>query len=248
MNTGEHARNLPHLVMIMTDQHRADFAAESGLGLDTMPVLNSVARGGVAFGRAYTSYPACVPARTSLLTGRFPTTHRVRQNSTAQHAYYSQDLIDVLRSSGYQLHFVGKPHMHRGPEDFDSYSGPYWHTSGPARESADAEFDQWLVNLDHGVCPQPTPFPLERQLPHRIVTDALEVMARADQEEDPMFLWVSFPEPHNPYQSCRTSRAARGRRTRQPLVVVGVAQSVELVVQLCSLILDVQPLAGRSCQ
>lgn len=185
--------------MIMTDQQRANFTADSGLACDTMPVLDRVARDGASFSHAYTSYPACVPARTSLLTGRFPTAHRVRQNSTAAHAYYSKDLLDVLRDSGYRLHFAGKPHMHREPADFDSYAGPYWHSSGPERCDADAAFDEWLEQLDHGVAKEPTPFPLERQLPYRIVSDAIEVLEQADAAE-PLFLWVSFPEPHNPYQ------------------------------------------------
>src|SRR5439155_937122 len=79
--------------------------------------------------------PACVPARTSLLTGRFPSAHQVRQNSNAQYAHYQQDLLDVLRDADYQLHFAGKPHMHRGPDDFDTYAGPYFHTEGPERNA-----------------------------------------------------------------------------------------------------------------
>src|SRR5215470_1720708 len=95
----------PNILLLMTDQHRAGFTAGSGFGLDTMPCLDRIAAAGASFDHGYTSYPACVPARTSLLTGRFPTAHRVRQNSTAHHAYYSEDLLDVLRSSGYSLHF-----------------------------------------------------------------------------------------------------------------------------------------------
>lgn len=198
-STGRSAGAPPDIVLIMTDQHRAGFTAGSGLELDTMPTLDRIARDGVSFTQAYTSYPACVPARTSLLTGRFPTAHKVRQNSTAQHAYYSADLVDVLRGAGYHLAFSGKPHMHRGPEDFDEYAGPYWHASGPQRCAEDTAFDAWLDQLDHGVHPEPTPFPLERQLPYRIVSDAVSAV-KGMPVDRPSFLWVSFPEPHNPYQ------------------------------------------------
>jgi arylsulfatase A-like enzyme len=187
----------------MTDQQRADFTAAGGLGLDTMPFVDALAARGTAFASAYTSYPACVPARTSLLTGRFPTAHRVRQNSLAGAASFSADLLDVLREAGYSTHFVGKPHVHRGPEDFDTFRGPYMHTRGPAGSAEDAgpnaEFDAWLDALDHGVHPEPTPFPLERQLPYRIASGAIEAIDEADPNR-PMFLWASFPEPHNPYQ------------------------------------------------
>lgn len=189
----------PNVLMIMTDQHRVGFTRRTGCPVDTMPRLDALAQDGAAFDLAYTSYPACVPARTSLLTGRFPTAHRVRQNSNAQHAYYEQDLLDVLRKQGYQLHFSGKPHMHPGPDDFDSFAGPYMHTSGPQRNDGHRRFDEWLNTLDHGVAEEPTPFPVEDQLPHRIVDDAIAAVD-ASGSDRPAFWWVSFPEPHNPYQ------------------------------------------------
>ncbi|MFC7404253.1 sulfatase-like hydrolase/transferase [Georgenia alba] len=191
----------PNVLLVMTDQHRAGLTAGDG-GPDTMPRLDRLLAGGTRFTRAYTSYPACVPARTSLLTGRFPTAHRVRQNSTAGHAYHGGDLVDVLRAAGYRLHFAGKPHMPRGPQDFDTFHGPYMHEYGPEEGPEQAAFDAWLRELDHGVAREPTPFPLECQLPHRIVTGALDAVDRHGREhgEDPFLLWVSFPEPHNPYQ------------------------------------------------
>lgn len=189
----------PNILLLMTDQHRAGFTAGSGFGLDTMPCLDGLAAAGATFDRAYTSYPACVPARTSLLTGRFPTAHRVRQNSNARHAYYADDLLDVLRGRGYSLHFAGKPHMHRESADFDTFHGPFMHDRGPATSDTEATFDQWLHGLDHGVASEPTPYPLETQLPYRIVSGALDALATTS-ENDPFFLWVSFPEPHNPYQ------------------------------------------------
>ncbi len=186
-------------MVVMTDQHRADFSRRAGFALDTTPFLDSLAERGTNFPLAYTSAPACVPARTSLLTGRFPAAHRVTQNSTAAHAYYATDLLDVLGEAGYELLFAGKPHMHPGPEDFDAYAGPYFHTHGPRTCAEDEAFDDWLDQLDHGVSPSPTPFPLERQLAHRIVTAAI-AQAGARAGDRPVFMWVSFPEPHNPYQ------------------------------------------------
>lgn len=171
----------PSILLIMTDQHRVGFTKRTGCTVDTMPRVDALADQGTSFDVAYTSYPACVPARTSLLTGRFPTAHRVRQNSTAQHAHYGQDLLDVLRGQGYRLHFSGKPHMHRGPEDFDAYAGPYWHTSGPERTDDHATFDRWLDALDHGVADAPSPLGVEAQLPYRIVSDAID---QIDPDDD----------------------------------------------------------------
>lgn len=189
----------------MTDQQRADLTRATGGALDTMPTLDDLGRRGTVFRTAYTAAPLCVPARVSMLTGRFPTAHRVRQNSTGSHALYDRDLLDVLRAEGYGLGFSGKPHLHRPLTDFDAAHGPYWHEGGPVAADGDdtvQAFDAWLRDLDHGVATEPTPFPLEAQLPYRITSGAIEVvdeLTTADPDR-PFFCWVSYPEPHNPYQ------------------------------------------------
>lgn len=189
----------PDIVIVMTDQQRVGLTRRSGYPVDTMPFVDRLADRGTDFRNAYTAAPACVPARTSLLTGRFPSAHQVRQNSNAQHARYQHDLLDVLRAAGYQLHFAGKPHMHRDAQDFDTYAGPYFHTQGPKRNAEENAFDTWLEHLDHGVSDEPTPYGVKNQLPYRITTDALQAAQQADPDQPALF-WVSYPEPHNPYQ------------------------------------------------
>jgi len=195
-------KSKPNVLIVMTDQQRADLTRATGFGLDTMPGMDALGRAGTIFRSGYTASPLCVPARVSMLTGRFPSAHRVRQNSTGPHAYYDRDLLDVLREHGYGLGFAGKPHIHRPLEDFDVARGPYWHEGGPTGSEQDEAFDAWLATLDHGVGAEPTPFPLEQQLPYRITSGAIEVIDEltAADGERPFFCWVSFPEPHNPYQ------------------------------------------------
>ncbi len=47
----------PNIVLIMTDQQRADFMAGEGFALDTMPFTESLAARGVRFRHAYTPMP-----------------------------------------------------------------------------------------------------------------------------------------------------------------------------------------------
>ncbi|MGW5202652.1 sulfatase family protein [Streptomyces spiralis] len=192
----------PNIVFVMTDQLRADFTAGVGFDLDTMPFLDSIAARGTRFRRAYTTAPACVPARTSLLTGRWPSTHRVRQNSNTdpQDVSRGDDLIDVLRGAGYQLFYAGKTHMYRDdPEDYDAFSGPYGHTKGPDTTTEQRAFTAWMNSIDMGPTTAPTPFPPEQQYAYRIVSDAIRQVDARDPDK-PFFAWVSMPEPHNPYQ------------------------------------------------
>ena len=89
--------NRPNIVIVMTDQQRADLRRGCGYELDTMPFLDRWAEGGVDFARAYTPNPTCMPARVSMFTGRYSQSHRVRTNHNAEDALYTEDLLDVLK-------------------------------------------------------------------------------------------------------------------------------------------------------
>ena len=189
----------PHVVIIMTDQHRADVCAREGFGLDTTPFLDSLARGGTWFDRAYTSSPTCAPARVSMLTGRYPSVTRVRTNHNIPDATYGEDLIDVMSGLGYATAMVGKNHSHLTPERVDHWF-PLGHNGGqgPGRTEPEKAFDEYLAGLTHRIDPEPAPFPLECQGPHRAVSDATTWIDSLGGE--PFFLWLTFAEPHNPYQ------------------------------------------------
>lgn len=192
----------PNIVLVMTDQQRADFFASEGFPVDTMPCVEALGRSGTRFRRAYTPTPVCTPARTSLMTGRFPKATRIKQNwSPRDTVTYAIDLPQVLRAAGYTVNLAGKNHSYLAPEDFDFYGGPYSHTDGPTDRAMplEKEFDKWLFDLDHHVATEPTPFPLSSQLCSRIVDDAIRCVD--GNGESPFFLWLSFPEPHNPYQA-----------------------------------------------
>ena len=186
----------PNVVVIMADQQRADLTAREGFPLDTTPYVDWLAAEGTWFDRAYTTSPLCSPARTSLLTGRWPSAHRVRENPAANEAVFAADLPGVLRSAGYATGLVGKNHTYLGPGDLDHYE-TYSHV-GAEQGTDHAEFDDWLLKLRHRTHPEPTPFPLEEQLPYRIVSGAQRWVDSVGDR--PFLLWLSFPEPHNPYQ------------------------------------------------
>lgn len=46
----------PNIVIVMTDQHRADHSAREGFPLDTTPYLDHLASQGVCFARATGSW------------------------------------------------------------------------------------------------------------------------------------------------------------------------------------------------
>ncbi|MHC4123717.1 MAG: sulfatase-like hydrolase/transferase [Planctomycetota bacterium] len=191
----------PNIVIIMTDQQQARCSKREGFALDTTPSLDKLARQGAWFNRAYTSAPLCAPARVSMFTGRFPDTHGVRANPTVHiSTRYGTSLIEVLKEAGYKTALIGKNHSHLKADDFDHYFlMSHDGGRGPQRTSEEKVYDKWLKDLRHGVSDVATPFPLRCQLPHRIVTDACR-WVRKIRSRQPFFMWMSFPEPHNPYQ------------------------------------------------
>lgn len=192
----------PNFIIVMADQLRADPRRGCGYPLDTMPFLDQWAQGGVDFRRAYTTNPTCMPARVSMLTGRYSQCHRVRTNHNAEDALYTADLLDILRENGYRTALCGKNHTHRREADFD-FCAPCGHT-GNQGERNDTPEEQaladFLSSLQSKESMTPAPGDVRAQHPYRCVEDALRFVDGLPQGQ-PFFAWVSFPEPHPPYQA-----------------------------------------------
>src|SRR3546814_10766400 len=110
---GKPESGAPNVILVVSDQHRAGMTKATGYPLDTSPGLDALARRGVRFDHAYCTAPLCVPSRISMLTGRWPEAHRVRMNLAAHDAFYTQDLYDVARASGYRTGLAGQNHTDR---------------------------------------------------------------------------------------------------------------------------------------
>ncbi len=198
---GQHNNFSPNIVLILTDQFRADASAREGFPLNTTPFLDSLAQTGIWFNRAYCASPACIPSRTSMLTGRFPSATHVRSNMNLKDAFYETDIFQVLRDKGYQTALIGKNHSYLEPEMLD-YWKEYSHlgVSNPQDEKERA-FNEYLQGTHFYMEEKPAPFPASMQLPARIVTDAENWLEkRPINSTEPFFLYISIPEPHNPYQ------------------------------------------------
>lgn len=193
----------PNIILVLCDQFRADACAREGFGLDTTPFLDSLAREGTWFNRSYCAFPACVPSRTAMLTGRFPNATRVRTNFNIQDATYSEDIIDAVKARGYKTAVVGKTghsFLKFHPERFD-YFRPYTHLGEPKTGDPEVEkFNAYLRSTHFYADFKPAPFPPEMEQPARIVSDGIQWLDTIKGQGSPFFLYLSIPEPHNPYQ------------------------------------------------
>ena len=107
----------PNILLIMTDQHRADWIGASGTGFVDTPHIDALARRGVRFARAGCSSPVCAPSRAALASGLLP--HRLgvlhnKINFPPDCPTYFQ----ALRKSGYRVGVVGKTDLHKADHDY----------------------------------------------------------------------------------------------------------------------------------
>ena len=134
----------------------------------------------------------------AFLTGRFPKATRVKSNHNIEDAVYKDDLFSFARRNGYRTALVGKNHAHLKPQDADCWR-PYNHFAQQGRVDEKAKaFNRYLGTTDMYADYDPAPFGPEMQHPWRMVDDALAWIGNGDDK--PFMMWLSFPEPHNPYQ------------------------------------------------
>ncbi len=100
----------PNFIVIMTDQHRADYLGCYGHPFVQTPAIDSLAERGTRFSRFYVNSPVCMPNRASYATGRLPSVCGARGNGHPL-PENANTFIDLLRTKGYRTSLVGKSHL-----------------------------------------------------------------------------------------------------------------------------------------
>jgi arylsulfatase A-like enzyme len=218
----------PDIVLFLTDQQRFDQVGYASGGHFETPNLDRLARGGVIFENAYSASTVCVPARVALMTGVEPHRPPTQDNGMAlREGFWT--VAHELGRAGYETALIGKAHFapvhaQHGFETLRLCEHLQPQGLGPlSRERGDEldDYHQWLLangysdwrvddmarkirrvaqghaTLDevdvhvfpHGADVHPTGW-VER-----------ETMAFLDARDTtrPLFLVVSFPHPHAPY-------------------------------------------------
>ena len=111
-----------NILLFEADQVRPDAHAwgnsHAEVGVAITPNLDSIAKEGVRFRRAYSSTPICTPARLAILTGRSPWRHGMRsyQAQVPLPRADQLELVSMLADQGYHTSVVGKNHFGLYPE------------------------------------------------------------------------------------------------------------------------------------
>ena len=103
------AAEQPNILLILTDQQRANTLGFRERTPCSTPNMDRIAREGISFDRAICSSPLCLPSRASLFTGQYPHQIDMMQNTATLHT--PPVLTDRLKAQGYHTAYAGKWHL-----------------------------------------------------------------------------------------------------------------------------------------
>jgi len=104
--------NKPNIILIFPDQHRGDTMGCRGHPVVQTPNLDRLAAEGVLFEQCCTNSPLCMPARASLISGKYVNEHGVWNNALEADRYGPSHVRNV-RDAGYHTAVIGKTHLYR---------------------------------------------------------------------------------------------------------------------------------------
>ena len=228
MNDKERMAKHANIVLITTDQHRKDALGCYGNEIIDTPNIDGLAARGVRFDRMFTAYPVCAPNRASIITGRYPSVHRLRQNGMRL-PESELTLMELLRRSGFRTYGAGKMHF-----------GPQWEFPADGRPIRDPDpstaidpqpdafpwygFEETHLTEDHRIGPYSrhlakhgydlrdemhsasfpqsatvaSPIPEEHHQTTWITNKSIDFLESPPSDE-PFFLWTSYVHPHHPF-------------------------------------------------
>jgi len=191
----------PNFLLVQSDKHRWDCVGANDPARVRTPHLDRLASEGVNFSHAFCPVPLCVPARTSLLTGQWPTEHLCIANWDSEaprpHVPGLPTYSQVLREAGYWLGYLGKWHVNRekGPTDygFHEYLPPWEYAPWRAAQGLPPVpmANGWYGEVDPHITPEQS----------RLGWEAGRVMEMLDgcaERGRPFFIAWEPPEPHLP--------------------------------------------------
>ena len=208
----------PNIILIITDQQRADTIHALGASWMKTPALDRLVREGFAFTNCFVTSPVCVASRASLFTGKYPHADAVFTNFHP----WQPTWVRWLADAGYHCVNIGK--MHINPYDAPGGFHQRFVVENKDRplflEEHDRAFhDEWDKALHARKLVKPSRYTRFTADPdaYRAALGSFAWDLDEDMHSDnfvgdnaiwwleerkatsPLFLQIGFPGPHPPY-------------------------------------------------
>ena len=196
-----------HILLIISDQCRADAIGAYGNPDAQTPALDTLASESIVFDRAVTPSPVCVPARLCMLSGQYANRTGNSNNNPAL-LYEGEGVYSMLTKGGFHSSCIGK--MHHVWDRFGSLGFETRVTQEELSNPAD-DYTNFIVNspyknvFDYNgqrsemyYVPQVSQLPAEVHPTQWIGDKSVEYLEQCDPTKS-TFLVSSFIHPHPPF-------------------------------------------------
>ena len=208
--SGTRKKKRPNILFITTDYQAGEDGPTLGSPFLDMPSLERLCEDGVVFERHYSNSPICIPARYTLISGRYPHYHGKWDNWGGWFKDGTPILMEMLAGAGYQTIGIGKMHF----DPWDRMAG------FQKRIIADRKGGRFIKDdyadflrrhghdcnrLDYGPhvqweMPEVYDWPFDESLHiDAYVGDQTVGVIEQNELKGSWFMWVSFNGPHNPW-------------------------------------------------
>ena len=215
------AESRPDIIFLMTDQQRWDCIGKYNRHILT-PTLDKLAEQGIVFSQAVCQAPMCVPSRSSMMFGYYPSQLGVRTNYGGlydEDKLPSDPLPELMRKAGYQTAGFGKTHWNHGLRNPEPPTrGFEVRAVGLARDSGhyergavmmgDVEPDGLRAYYEetkhygsgeenaNGYIGCTSQVPMEHHRDGWVAEQCLKFIDEGLDPQRPLFLYLSFLKPH----------------------------------------------------
>jgi arylsulfatase A-like enzyme len=257
------------ILFITTDQMRFDAIGANGQKVARTPAIDALAANGINYTRAHNQNVVCMPARSTMITGQYVSTHGVWMNGVPLPADAPSVAQYLHDKAGYRTALIGKAHF----EPFLDIELKYYENRmarvgeyGPHRGFEHMElathsplilhYNEWLRKND----------PEAIGMYYRNLNDKFQVNAEGGGEtggcqlhyndiprahyhtdwvadrtvawldglgaNDDWFCWVSFPDPHHPWDPPKSELGRHPwRETPMPEFYPGSREKIEAILK-----------------
>lgn len=196
-----------NILLIFTDQQRADTIGAGGNEYIQTPALDALYSDSVVFQRCMTPSPVCVPARNCLMHGVYPNRAGCNDNDNTV-PYSGRSLYGILTENGYDTMGIGKMHFAHDGDGLHGFASRLIQEEMPGKNDdylawlkencSDTVFDYNGHRSEMYYIPQISQLPA-RLHPSQWVGDRSVEFLQKRSGDKPFFLMASFIHPHPPF-------------------------------------------------
>jgi len=198
--------NRPNILVILSDQLRRDALGIYGDPNVATPNIDRLAREGVRFTNACSTYPVCVPFRFTLMTGEYAHSRFVPEIEWRM-SPAERTLADEFNDAGYETIYTGKWHLYGGHAWLPGHSS-FKANRTPVPREHQGRWQKWfgfeLANRPFDTCyfidDDPTPHHIDGYQTDGLFDLTMDHI-RDRNDDRPFCAVLSVEPPHPPLEA-----------------------------------------------